>query len=88
MAAADLVERDRAIETGCFILAPAQGGTHEDGRVTWGRSMVVGPWGEVIARLDNDAPGVLFADLELAAVDKARRAVPQLTHDRDFAPPT
>ncbi|QBX36725.1 carbon-nitrogen hydrolase family protein [Brevundimonas sp. S30B] len=79
--------RARAIETGAFVLAPAQGGMHEDGRRTWGRSTVVAPWGEVIARLDNDAPGVLFADLDLAAVDKARRAIPALTHDRDFDPP-
>jgi deaminated glutathione amidase len=79
--------RARAIETGCFILAPAQGGSHADGRRTWGRSTVVGPWGEVIARLDHDRPDVLFADLDLSAVGRARRAVPQLTHDRDFAPP-
>ncbi|MFN4040807.1 MAG: carbon-nitrogen hydrolase family protein [Brevundimonas sp.] len=80
--------RARAIETGAFVLAPAQGGAHEDGRRTWGRSTVVAPWGEVIARLDNDEPGVLFADLDLAAVDKARRAIPALTHDRAFDPPT
>ena len=79
--------RARAIETGCFILAPAQGGAHEDGRRTWGRSMVVGPWGEVVAKLDHDAPGVLFAGLDLDAVARARQAVPQLTHDRDFATP-
>lgn len=79
--------RARAIETGCYILAPAQGGQHEDGRATWGRSMIVGPWGEVVAKLDNDAPGVLFATLDLTAVDRARQAVPQLTHDRDFLPP-
>ena len=79
--------RARAIETGAFVLAPAQGGLHEDGRRTWGRSTVIGPWGEVIAKLDNDAPGVLFATLDLAAVAKARRAVPALTHDRDFAAP-
>lgn len=79
--------RARAIETGCFILAPAQGGRHEDGRTTWGRSTVTDPWGEVIAKLDNDAPGVLFADLDLTAVQRARQAVPQLTHDRDFTPP-
>jgi len=79
--------RARAIETGCFVLAPAQGGTHADGRRTWGRSSVVGPWGEVIGRLDHDRPDVLFADLDLSAVARARQAVPQLTHDRDFAPP-
>jgi len=79
--------RARAIETGCWILAPAQGGAHEDGRRTWGRSTVVGPWGEVAAKLDHDEPGVLFATLDLDAVARARQAVPQLTHDRDFALP-
>ena len=78
--------RARAIETGAFILAPAQGGTHEDGRKTWGRSMIVGPWGEIIAKLDHDAPGVLSATLDLEAVAKARQSVPALLHDRDFAP--
>ncbi len=80
--------RARAIETGCFVLAPAQGGTHEDGRRTWGHSTVIGPWGEVVAKLDDDAPGVLFATLDLDAVARARNAVPQLTHDRDFTLPT
>lgn len=79
--------RARAIETGCFILGPAQGGTHEDGRRTWGRSMIVGPWGEVLARAEDDEPCVLTADLDMEAVARARRAVPQLTHDRDFEPP-
>ena len=78
--------RARAIETGAFILAPAQGGTHEDGRKTWGRSMIVGPWGEIIGKLDHDAPGVLSATLDLEAVAKARQSVPALLHDRDFAP--
>lgn len=78
--------RARAIETGAFILAPAQGGAHEDGRKTWGRSTVVGPWGEIIAKLDHDEPGVLFATLDLDAVRRARLAVPALTHDRDFKP--
>jgi predicted amidohydrolase len=79
--------RARAIETGCYILAPAQAGLHEDGRRTWGRSTVVAPWGEVVARLDHDEPGVLFATLDFDAVTRARNAVPQLTHDREFAGP-
>lgn len=79
--------RARAIETGCWILAPAQAGGHEDGRRTWGRSTVVGPWGEVVAKLDHDEPGVLFATLDFDAVERARTAVPQLTHDRAFAGP-
>ena len=80
-------QRARAIETGCWILAPAQAGTHEDGRRTWGRSTVVGPWGEVVAKLDHDEPGVLFATLDFEAVTRARNAVPQLTHDREFGGP-
>jgi predicted amidohydrolase len=79
--------RARAIETGCWILAPAQAGTHADDRRTWGRSTVVAPWGEVAAKLDHDTPGVLFATLDFDAVDRARAAIPQLTHDREFAAP-
>ena len=79
--------RARAIETGCWILAPAQAGLHEDGRRTWGRSTVIGPWGEVVAKLDHDEPGVLLATLDFDAVARARGAVPQLTHDREFAGP-
>ena len=79
--------RARAIETGCYVLAPAQAGAHEDGRRTWGRSTVVAPWGEVVAKLDHDQPGVLFATLDFDAVARARGAVPQLTHDREFAGP-
>lgn len=79
--------RARAIETGAFVLAPAQGGLHEDGRRTWGRSTVVGPWGEVMARADHDDPCIVRAKLDMEAVARARRAVPALTHDRDFLPP-
>lgn len=79
--------RARAIETGAFILAPAQGGRHQDGRGTWGRSMIVDPWGAVAAAFDHDAPGVLRATLDLTAVDAARARIPALTHDRPFAPP-
>lgn len=79
--------RARAIETGCWILAPAQGGTHDDGRRTWGRSTVIAPWGEVAAKLDHDEPGVLFATLDFDAVDRARGAIPALRHDRVFEGP-
>jgi len=79
--------RARAIETGSYVIAPAQGGRHEDGRGTWGRSMVAGPWGEVVAVLDHDEPGVLIADLELDRVEEARQRIPALTHDRAFAGP-
>ena len=71
--------RARAIECGAFVVAAAQGGEHEDGRRTFGHSMVVGPWGEVIAELDHDAPGLLLADIDLAAVAAARRQIPNLS---------
>jgi deaminated glutathione amidase len=83
----EVLMRARAIETGSFVLAPAQGGRHEDGRGTWGHSLAVAPWGEVIAALDHDEPGVLFADLDLAAAAKARKAIPALANARAFAPP-
>lgn len=83
----EVLLRARAIETGSFVLAAAQGGFHEDGRGTWGRSTLVGPWGEVIAKLDHDEPGVLVADLDLAEADKARAAIPALANARAFTGP-
>jgi predicted amidohydrolase len=83
----EVLMRARAIETGAFVLAPAQGGRHEDGRGTYGHSIVVAPWGEVLAQLDHDEPGVLLADLDLAAAAKARAAIPALANARAFAAP-
>ncbi len=83
----EVLLRARAIESGAYVLAPAQGGVHEDGRGTWGRSTVVGPWGEVLAKADHDEPGVVLADLDLDAVAKARAAIPALANDRAFAAP-
>ncbi|EGF92554.1 carbon-nitrogen hydrolase family protein [Asticcacaulis biprosthecium C19] len=83
----EVMLRARAIETGAFVLAPAQGGAHEDGRQTWGHSLVVNPWGEVIARLDHDRPAILTATLDLAEVTRARQALPQLQHDRVIGHP-
>ncbi|WP_309605310.1 carbon-nitrogen hydrolase family protein [Phenylobacterium sp.] len=83
----EVLMRARAIETGSFVLAPAQGGRHEDGRGTHGHSLVVAPWGEVVAHLDHDEPGVLLADLDLAASGKARAAIPALANARAFAAP-
>jgi predicted amidohydrolase len=77
--------RARAIETGSFVLAPAQTGTHAGGRRTYGHSLIVGPWGEVIADGDEDV-GITMADLDLSAIGRARTAIPSLLHDRDFQP--
>ncbi len=79
--------RARAIETGSYVLAPAQGGKHEDGRKTWGHSMVIGPWGDVLAHLDHDEPGMLYAEIDPAKALKARERIPALTGDREFEGP-
>lgn len=76
--------RARAIECGSFILAAAQCGDHNGARQTYGHSMIVGPWGEVMAEAGH-APGIIMADLNLAAVQKARAAIPSLQHDREYA---
>lgn len=77
----------RAIENGCYVLAPAQGGTHEDGRATWGRSAVVSPWGEILAMADHDQPCVISATIDPAEVRRVRAAIPALDHERAFAGP-
>ena len=78
--------RARAIETGCFILAPAQTGTHDGGRGTYGHSVIISPWGEVLADAGEE-PGIILADLDLSKVEEARRMVPSLRHDRSFTGP-
>ncbi|MCA3452817.1 MAG: carbon-nitrogen hydrolase family protein [Rhodobacter sp.] len=82
--------RARAIETGCYILAPAQTGFHAEvrgkGRRTHGHSLVIAPWGEVLADAGTD-PGVIFAEVDLAEVARARARVPSLSHDRPFDGP-
>lgn len=82
--------RARAIETGCFILAPAQTGFHPEtngkGRKTHGHSLAIAPWGEILADAGTE-PGVTLVDLDLTEVSRARGRVPSLTHDRDFDGP-
>lgn len=75
--------RARAIETQCFVLAAAQGGRHEHGRDTYGHSLVISPWGDVIAE-GGVQPSVIFADVDLRLVKEARERVPSLRHDRAF----
>jgi len=75
--------RARAIETGSYVLAAAQGGRHENGRETFGHSLVVDPWGRVIAEGGTD-PGVILAELDLAEVAAARARIPSLRHGRRF----
>jgi hypothetical protein len=74
--------RARAIETGSFVLAAAQGGRHESGRETYGHSLAVSPWGEIIAEAGTE-PQLIIADLDLAAADQARARIPALDHGRE-----
>lgn len=76
--------RARAIENGAWVIAAAQGGRHEDGRETYGHSLVVDPWGRVAAEIDGDAPGVLLAEIDTAQADAARAKIPNLRNAREF----
>ena len=75
----ELLLRARAIENQCYVLAAAQGGQHENGRRTWGHSMVVDPWGEVIAQQD-EGEGVVIAEVDPARLASVRRQLPALAH--------
>ncbi len=76
----------RAIENGCFVIAPAQGGTHANGRKTYGHSLIVSPWGDILAEGGTE-PGVVTAELDLGEVAAARARLPSLHHDRSFSAP-
>jgi len=78
--------RARAIETGCYVFAPAQCGVHAEGRETYGHSLIVAPWGEILAD-GGEQPGVVMAEIDPALVAEARSMVPALSHDRDFGMP-
>ncbi|MFT4650782.1 MAG: putative amidohydrolase [Polaribacter sp.] len=73
----------RAIETGCYVIAPNQCGHHADKRYSWGHSLIVNPWGEILADGGTE-PGIIYADIDLAEVDLARSKIPALKNDREF----
>ena len=77
------LRRTRAIENGCFIFAPSQSGVHEGGRKTFGHSLIVDPWGEVLAD-GGEGVGFITAEIDAAKVADARTKIPSLAHDRDF----
>ena len=82
-----LLLRARAVEAGLFVIAAAQGGSHEDGRATYGHSLVVGPWGEVLLDMGGAHGTVGVADIDPARTDEVRGRLPALRHRRPFAPP-
>jgi predicted amidohydrolase len=77
--------RARAIENGAFVIAAAQGGLHEDGRETYGHSLIVDPWGRVLAEAAHDEPGVIVAEIDTAQSLAARAKIPNLKNARDFS---
>lgn len=79
--------RARAIETGSYVIAAAQGGQHPNGRATYGHSLVIDPWGRIVDELDHDEPGVLLAEISPDQVTDARQRIPALANARDFARP-
>lgn len=76
--------RTRAIEHGCYVFAPAQVGLHANGRRTYGHSVIIAPWGEVLADAGDAGPGIIAAEIDPEAVRQAREALPSLRHDRPF----
>ena len=80
-----ILQRARAIENGAFFISAAQGGLHEDGRETYGHSLIVDPWGRVLAEVDGDEPGVAIAEIDTAQSAAARGKIPNLKNAREFA---
>lgn len=80
----EILLRARAIENGAFLLAAAQGGRHEDGRETYGHSMIIDPWGRILAEAGGEGEAVLTADVDTSEVHAARRKIPNLKNAREF----
>ena len=81
----EILLRARAIETGCFVIAAAQAGQHQNGRSTYGHSMIIDPWGKILSELGGEGTGVLIADIDPKAVAEARGRVPALANTRAFS---
>ncbi len=79
-----VLNRARAMETGCFVIAPAQCGHHAGGRNTYGHSLIINPWGDILAEAGQE-PCIISAEIDLAQVAETRQIMPSLSHDRDYA---
>ena len=82
-----VLQRARAIENGAFVISAAQAGRHSDGRETFGHSLIVAPWGEVLAEAGGEGPAVIIAEIDPALSEDARRRIPALKNERTFAMP-
>lgn len=83
----EILLRARAIETGAFVLAAAQAGSHKDGRQTYGHSMIISPWGEILTQMDGTEIGFVIAEIDLRLVDEARRKIPAWGLNQGFDGP-
>ncbi len=79
-----LLQRARAVEASAFVIGAAQVGTHEDGRVTYGHSLVVDPWGQMVLDMDGEAAGMQLCDIEPARIEEVRKQLPSLANKRDI----
>lgn len=80
-----ILQRARAIENGAFMISAAQGGVHEDGRNTYGHSIIISPWGEILAEADHDQPCVIIADIDPSQCQMVRNKIPNLKNRREFS---
>lgn len=83
----EILLRARAIENGAYVFAPAQCGEHPHGRLTYGHSMIIDPWGDIMAEAGEE-PGYIVADIDVAKIGDVRRSLPSLTHDRSYTAPS
>jgi predicted amidohydrolase len=80
----ELLARSRAVENFSFVIGASQGGTHSSGRKTYGRSLIIGPWGNIMAKIDGTASGIIYATLDLATVNECRLSIPVAKHQQIF----
>ena len=80
----ELLTRSRAIENFCYLIAACQGGNHANGRKTFGHSMIIDPWGSIIAKMDGTETGIIYSDIDLRKVQKARQAIPIAQHQKIY----
>lgn len=80
----ELLTRSRAIENFSYLIGAAQGGTHSNGRRTYGNSLIISPWGEIISKIESDMPGIIYADVDLEKLHEIRKSIPVLQHQKIF----
>jgi deaminated glutathione amidase len=80
----ELLSRSRAVENFCYLVGACQGGTHSSGRTTYGNSIIIEPWGNVVSKKEDVATGIIYADIDLKKVHEARKSIPIVDHQKIF----